>query len=89
MEIIYKGNKHNEPKPDPEYGCICDSCGSVFTFKTSEIRRPKTVLSTEYQVTACPICDTIIFLNYCTRFCNKDEKEKFISLHLPAKTENN
>ena len=102
MEIIYKGNKHNEPKPEPEFSCECSNCGSAFIFKSSDVCRPRGVIhiplmsanetkeyEKRYYTITCPVCGVMITLDKCNLLRNDSDKEKFKLFHTPVETENN
>ena len=95
MEIIYKGNKHKEPKPERIYGCTCPDCDSVFTFQDSEVCRPRTpifipALSSDvslneyvkkYYTIKCPTCNSSISLSKCVMFKDTSEEIRFKLAH--------
>lgn len=81
MEIIYKGNKHNEPKPEQMYGCICENCASAFTFADHEVNKPPYLFVFDTnRFIKCPVCDKIITLNKCIKFKNDSSEEAIFKL---------
>lgn len=90
MEIIYKGNKHNAPKPEQIYGCKCDNCGSAFTFADHEVNKPRTPFFFDKDCSiTCPVCGRIITLDKCEKFKDASEEVKFKLTHEQSKIENN
>ncbi|RHP46879.1 hypothetical protein [Clostridium sp. AF32-12BH] len=98
MEIIYKGNKHKEPKPERMYGCTCPNCDSVFTFQDSEVCRPKMSIfvpavslndyAKKYYTITCPTCNNTISLDKCVIFKDTAEEVRFKLTHEPVEKEN-
>ena len=42
MNILAMHNDHiKKSKPEREYGCVCNKCGTVFIFKRSEACIPR------------------------------------------------
>ena len=90
MEIIFKGNKHKEPNPERAYGCVCANCNSAFVFYEHEISRPRMPFATDKDCAInCPVCNTVITLDKCTKFDNDSEEIEFKLAHTPAEKENN
>lgn len=76
MKVISINDNHIiRPEPDKEYGCICNKCGTVFTFQRSEASVPRCISpKPEYCTIMCPNCKNIITLDRCKEF--KDTAEK-------------
>ena len=76
MEII---SPRKENKKDiPEYGCVCESCGTAFIFNRSEIKIPRTPFPkpSDLKIT-CPECNRGITLSSCQEFKTEKDKQKF------------
>ena len=76
MKVISVSNNHIvRPEQYKEYGCICNKCGTVFTFQISEASVSRCIpLKLENCTIMCPNCKNIITLDRCKEF--KDTAEK-------------
>ena len=86
METLVIKNNHKQSKEYNNYGCVCPSCGTVFIFDDTDIKRPRSLHYTMHDcVVQCPNseCRKTISLdsNCVTKFNRTHEKDEFKFLH--------
>lgn len=69
MKILSLNNKHiKKDNDDLGYGCVCPNCGTVFTFDSRDIDRPRTPFP-------CPKdCKIVCPNTSCHRMLSMDDK---------------
>lgn len=81
MKILAIHNNHiKKSKPEREYGCVCNKCGTVFIFKRSEACIPRCLNPSPSQCTVrCPnsSCQNIMTLALCKEFKTPEDKDQF------------
>lgn len=81
MKILAIHNDHiKKSKPEREYGCVCNKCGTVFIFKRSEACIPRCFNPSPSQCTVrCPnsSCQNIMTLALCKEFKTLEDKDQF------------
>lgn len=81
MKILSIHNDHiKQSKPEGEYGCVCNKCGTVFIFKRSEACIPRCPNPSPSQCTVrCPnsSCQNIMTLALCKEFKTSEDKNEF------------
>lgn len=81
MKILSIHNDHiKQSKPEKEYGCVCNKCGTVFIFKEFEACIPRCPNPNPSQCTVrCPNsnCQNVMTLALCKEFKTPEDKDEF------------